>query len=73
MKWVAAVEVSVGIGVMAGWIYAGLPGLRKFRVLARSGEQTSRAPASNLSDRLTRATGSLAPGELLPVMDRRSA
>lgn len=72
MEWVAAVAVSIGVGVMAGWIYAGLPGLRNFRVLARRGEQASRAPAPNPSDPLTGSTRYLGPGELLPVMERRT-
>lgn len=72
MEWVAAVGASVGIGVMAGWIYAGLPGLRKVRVVAGRGEEASRAPASSPSDRRTSSTRYLTPGELLPVMERRT-
>lgn len=72
MEWVTAVGASIGVGVLVGWIYAGFPGLRRFRLLARSGEQASRAPASNPSDRLTGSTRFLAPGELLPVMERRT-
>ena len=73
MEWVAAVGASVGIGVVAGWIYAGLPGLRRFRILAPRGEEISRAPASNPGDRLTKARRRMAPGELLPVMERRTS
>lgn len=74
MEWVAAVVAAVGIGVMAGWIYAGLPGLRKFRAPARRGQETNRAPASNQGDRRTKATWRLASGvkEPIPVIERRT-
>jgi hypothetical protein len=72
MEWVAVVAVSVGVGVMAGWIYGGLPSLRRFQVLVRGGEQATGAPASNRSDPPTGSKPYLAPTELLPVMERRT-
>jgi hypothetical protein len=29
MEWISAVAVSVGLGVMAGWVYGGFPRFRK--------------------------------------------
>jgi hypothetical protein len=29
MDWIVAVATSVGLGVLAGWIYAGFPGVGK--------------------------------------------
>lgn len=71
MEWVAVVAGSVGLGFLAGWIYAGFPGLRRFRAMARRGEQRSRAPASEGSDRLTKAT-LLLTRDLLEAIQRRS-
>jgi hypothetical protein len=35
MEWISAVAVSVGLGVMAGWVYGGFPRLRKGRRAGR--------------------------------------
>ena len=43
MDWVVAVAISVGFGLLAGWIYAGFPGL------GTRPQQVKEPPASALS------------------------
>jgi hypothetical protein len=49
MDWIVAVATSVGLGVLAGWIYAGFPGLGKR--LQRVNE-----PSASASSPLVRVT-----------------
>jgi hypothetical protein len=45
MDWIVAVATSVGLGVLAGWIYAGFPGFGK---RLQRGNEPSASPSSPL-------------------------
>lgn len=72
MNWVTAVTASVGVGVLAGWIYAGFPSFRRLRVTERTGEQSSETPVARKRDPFAIATRRLPTGDPLLVIEKRS-